>query len=136
MMAISAYPELFGDLPVQWVAYYGEGNREPGADLREMYLDLDSTGDPRVSLSGPCGLCGSERIRLAAIAMDAYGGCMRVCFRCLEESGLLCQHCGDALVVGEAQTWVEVQGETPKPEAVLAVCEPCLGTLEAHDDGP
>ena len=137
MMSHSVYPERFGSVPVEWVAYYGQGVCDAGVDLRSMHkiLYLDSTGDPRVSVSGPCGACGSERFLVVALAVDAYGGSMPVCLRCLDQSGVLCEHCHNALVVGEAQTWVEVWGETPKPEALLAVCERCMAALEREDGG-
>ena len=69
---------------------------------------------------------------MAALAVDAYGGSMPVCLGCLDQSGVLCEYCQNALVVGEALTWVEVWGETPKPEALLAVCERCMAALEAE----
>jgi hypothetical protein len=93
---------------------------------------LDSTGDPRVKLHGPCGRCGSERIRVVALAIDVHGGSLNVCLRCLNQSGLLCQHCENALVIGEVLTWKE----TAKPEALLAVCLRCRAALEVEDGGP
>ena len=133
-MSHSVYPERFGSVPVEWVAYYGEEDCTPGADLRRMYLIfyLDNTGDPRVQLEGPCGLCESERGRVAALAIDAHGGSVRVCFGCLDGSGLLCQHCQNALVIGEVLTW----RETAKPEALLTVCQRCRAALEVEDGGP
>lgn len=134
MMATSVYPEIFGSDPVEWVAYCGDGECAPGADLREMYLIfyLDNTGDPRVQLEGPCGVCGSKRMSVAAVAVDCLGGSMRVCFRCLDQSGLLCEYCMNALVIGEVLTWEE----TAKPDALLDVCERCRSALEVEDGGP
>lgn len=134
-MSTPVYPELFGSSPWEWVAYYGEGVCGPDADPKEMYIIfyLDSADDYRLSLSGSCGVCASDRIHLAALAIDAYGGSMRVCLRCLEQSGVMCDRCQDALVVGEAETWVEVWAETPKQDALLDVCEPCRNALAAQE---
>lgn len=118
-MAASSYPKLCGSGPVEWVGSCGEGVCEHGADLRDMYLIfyLDNTGDPRVH----CGVREWERSCVPSLAVDCYGGSMRVCLRCPH-----------AIVVGGVRPWAA----TARPEALLHVSDRCRFALWVQDGGP